>query len=168
MGFLTPPLSVPNPHNPTSFGQNLANPLPHSADVICEWPLTQVSSIWYGRVWYRWKWWTRFSKFTFRPSDCLRSRKSQLGSTYMSLNFFSHGHSPNDPLTLETAQVMWGQKLTLCNYHKHTMRLFELFVPVKDIQQDDLHRERNSEPSSDGIHLLHNCRQVILSPKLSE
>ena len=33
------PLSVPNPHNLPSFGQNLVNPpSPHSADVICEWP----------------------------------------------------------------------------------------------------------------------------------
>ena len=42
LGFLTPspPLSVPNPRNLPSFGQNLANPSPspHYADVICKWP----------------------------------------------------------------------------------------------------------------------------------
>ena len=46
--FWTPssPLSVPNPRNLPSFGQNLANPsLPHSADVICEWSLIMLCTI---------------------------------------------------------------------------------------------------------------------------
>ena len=38
-GFWTlSPLSVPNPRNLPSFGQNLANPLAFNTDIIYEWP----------------------------------------------------------------------------------------------------------------------------------
>ena len=39
MTSVPPPLSLPNPRNLPSFGQNVATPSPNSADIIWEWLL---------------------------------------------------------------------------------------------------------------------------------